>query len=177
MKSIALFAVAACSLLGASGCAALSTRTPVTGLIYTEASAGESVTSNAVVSPRSGEACVSSILGLIGTGDASINTAAKEAGITKITYVDGKSSNILGIYATYCDSLVFLAAWPFSARRRATNPSPSHERSWRERPRAPRRAHTKGSPCRKPRRALPKLPVRSRERGRFELENAPAERA
>lgn len=71
------------------------------GTLYLDATAGEAATSNSGAS-KSGEACASSILGLVGTGDASIDAAAKNAGITRIAYVDGKSTNILGIYATYC---------------------------------------------------------------------------
>jgi len=99
MKKLSIISLAAVALLGATGCA--TTRAPVTGFLYLDATAGEGATSNAGAS-KSGEACASSILGLIGTGDASINAAAKNAGISNISYVDGKSTNILGIYATYC---------------------------------------------------------------------------
>lgn len=42
-----------------------------------------------------------SILGIFCVGDASIEAAAKKAGITKITHVDKKLRNILGIYGQY----------------------------------------------------------------------------
>ena len=48
-----------------------------------------------------GTGTVTSILGLIATGDASIRTIANSAGISKIDYVDYKSTNILGLIATY----------------------------------------------------------------------------
>lgn len=101
MKNFSYYALTAIALLAATGCAATSTRAPVTGFLYTDASAGESAGSD-VAATKTGEACAASILGLIGTGDASINTAAKKGGITQVAYVDGKSTNILGLYATYC---------------------------------------------------------------------------
>ena len=36
-----------------------------------------------------------------GMGDASINTAAKAAGIRKISHVDCQKSNLLGIFSSY----------------------------------------------------------------------------
>ena len=48
-----------------------------------------------------GSATAQSILGLIEIGDASINTAARNGGITKIYYVDYESTSILGLFATY----------------------------------------------------------------------------
>ena len=48
-----------------------------------------------------GSAKATSYLGWIAMGDASIEAAAKSAGITKIHHVDEHSTNILGIIATY----------------------------------------------------------------------------
>lgn len=84
-----------------TGCAAMSTRAPVTGLLYTGTKSGETATTNHA-SSKEGRACAQSILGLVGTGDASINTAAANGGITRISYVDSESTSILGLYATYC---------------------------------------------------------------------------
>lgn len=83
-----------------NGCA-MSMRAPVSGYIYTSTQANEEATSNAGASKR-GEACASSILGWIGTGEASIQKAASSAGISKIAYVDSSSFGVLGIYAEYC---------------------------------------------------------------------------
>lgn len=41
------------------------------------------------------------MLGLVATGDASIEAAAKAGGITKIHHVDFENFSILGIYATF----------------------------------------------------------------------------
>jgi TRL-like protein family len=50
---------------------------------------------------KKGEASYTSILGLICTGDASIDAAMKNGNITKVHHIDQKLSNILGIIATY----------------------------------------------------------------------------
>jgi hypothetical protein len=49
-----------------------------------------------------GEACASSILGWIATGDASLEAAKKAGGITQIAHVDHEQFSILGVYATTC---------------------------------------------------------------------------
>lgn len=85
--------------MGASGCA--FARSPVTGLVYLDTSAGEAISSNDV-GAKKGEACATSILGWVGTGDASITAAAKAGGITKISHVDSTASDILLVYAEYC---------------------------------------------------------------------------
>ena len=48
-----------------------------------------------------GTSTVTSILGLIATGDASIRAAAKDGGITKIHYVDYESKSVLGLWSPY----------------------------------------------------------------------------
>jgi hypothetical protein len=79
-------------------------RSPVMGAWYTDVKEGVSATSNQAGN-RVGEACASSILGLIATGDASVETARRAGGITMITSVDGYASSILGIYAKYCTTV------------------------------------------------------------------------
>ena len=81
-----------------SSCAAV--KSPLTGVWYTDVKAPLAVTSNAN-SSKVGSAEASSILGAIATGDASIETAAKSAGITKIHHVDEHSTSVLGIFAKY----------------------------------------------------------------------------
>jgi hypothetical protein len=82
----------------ASGCAMVAS--PVMGSLYTDVQGPAGVTSNSGNS-KMGTASCQSILGLIATGDASIATAAKNAGITKIHHVDYYSQSILGFWAKY----------------------------------------------------------------------------
>jgi hypothetical protein len=48
-----------------------------------------------------GTSQATSILGWFAFGDASIDAAAKSAGISKIHHVDEQSTSVLGIFATY----------------------------------------------------------------------------
>ncbi len=86
------------SLFLFSGCAMV--QSPVFSGIYTDVKAPLAVTGNSGAS-KVGTAEASSILGIIATGDASIDAAAKSAGITKIHHVDYQAKNIIGVYATY----------------------------------------------------------------------------
>lgn len=49
-----------------------------------------------------GKACATSILGLVASGDASIEAAKAAGGITRAASVDWSVDSILGIYGTYC---------------------------------------------------------------------------
>lgn len=81
-----------------SSCAAV--KSPLIGVAYTDLKAPFAITSNSA-STKVGTAKATSILGIIATGDASIDAAAKSAGITKIHHVDEEVKSILGFYAVY----------------------------------------------------------------------------
>jgi hypothetical protein len=81
------------------GCASI--RQPGAGILYSDVIGAEAVTSNQAGN-RVGQACASSILGLVATGDASVEAARRAGGITLITSVDGQSSNVLFFYTKYC---------------------------------------------------------------------------
>ena len=98
MKTV-LALLAGCAVSVLSGCA--TARSPVTGFWYTDTHSAVNATSNQAGN-RVGEACASSILGLVGTGDASIESARRNGGITMISSVDDKAKSILGIWAEYC---------------------------------------------------------------------------
>jgi hypothetical protein len=51
---------------------------------------------------REGRACAKTILGLVGTGDASIDTAKKAGGIQEVSSVDYHSTSTLGIIGEFC---------------------------------------------------------------------------
>jgi hypothetical protein len=81
------------------GCA--SAMSPVSGAWYTDVKGPLGVT-DAYGGTAMGESCASSILGLIATGDASIDAAKKNGGVAQVTAVDHKSSSLLGITAKFC---------------------------------------------------------------------------
>lgn len=94
--SVPLIALVLSGALG--GCAMATTN--VTGMLYAEVKGPIAATSNAR-STKHGSAKATSILGLIATGDASIDAAAKAGNITQIHHVDYHTKNILGLYAEF----------------------------------------------------------------------------
>jgi hypothetical protein len=70
------------------------------GYLYRDVSMPLSATENPT-GEKVGTGTVTNILGLVVTGDASIQAAARAAGITKISSVSYKSTNTLGIVSTY----------------------------------------------------------------------------
>jgi hypothetical protein len=79
-----------------SGCA-----TPIPyGVIFTEVTLPVGASSN-TGGAKVGTSKCQSVLGLVATGDASIDTAKKNGGITRVTHVDFQARNILGIIGDY----------------------------------------------------------------------------
>ncbi len=62
---------------------------------------GATTTTASLANMKTGAATATSILGIVATGDASIEAAAKNAGITRIHHVDHHTKNILGFYAEF----------------------------------------------------------------------------
>ncbi|MCB6972423.1 MULTISPECIES: TRL-like family protein [Butyricimonas] len=99
MKSIKRLLLLVVVAAGMSSCASLSSQAGM-GAIYMDVQTGEHVTSNPLGS-KVGTASVNNILGVYLSGDASIQAAAKSAGIKKISHVDSQKKSILGIFSTY----------------------------------------------------------------------------
>ena len=73
--------------------------TPPIGIIVQQTNMNKQVLSSQPLGTKTGQACVTSYLGLVSQGDASIKTAAESApngGITKISAVDYRNSNLGG---------------------------------------------------------------------------------
>jgi len=89
--------------LALSGCAGLAFRGQrvAMGFIYADAVTPVHATDNNI-GRKTGEACATSILGLITTGDATIRAAADAGGVRDISAVDASIMNVLGIYAKHC---------------------------------------------------------------------------
>ena len=92
-----LLALSFSALLLLQSCASA----PVMGGIYTDVQYPITATSN-YTSTRQGESCAISILGLIAVGDASIEAARRNGGMSTIATVDAHTFSVLGIYASYC---------------------------------------------------------------------------
>ncbi|MGA7795884.1 MAG: TRL domain-containing protein, partial [Candidatus Acidiferrales bacterium] len=94
----------ALGLAGCAGTAAITQPSAVlpSGGIYTFTVGGSQVLSDATPG-KTGRACGTSILGLVGTGDTSVETAMKDGQITKPVFVTEELTDILGvIYVQVC---------------------------------------------------------------------------
>ena len=98
MKKLSL-ALVALSALRFTSCATIATPAGV-GALYTDMQSGETATSN-TVGNKVGTAEATNLLGLLVMGDASINAAAKKAGIKKISHVDSQKTSLLGLCSKY----------------------------------------------------------------------------
>lgn len=94
--------VAAALALGAlNGCAmAQGGNAAAMGTIYSGYKSPGNV--GTAAAGKTGEACISSILGVVATGDASLEAAKKAGGITQVAHVDHEQFSVLGVYATSC---------------------------------------------------------------------------
>lgn len=95
--TISLIALSATALVLQSCVGGFSTR-PV-GMIY--ADVADPVAATSSTGARSGQATSTSYLGLVATGDSSIEAAKRNGGISSVSSVDVKRSNILGIITKY----------------------------------------------------------------------------
>ena len=96
MKKIGI----ACALLAVGMLAGCASPFP-TGVLYTELKLPVNVTGNGGKVPKVGTAECKSVLGLVATGDCSVEAAMKQGGITKIHHVDWDAKNVLGIIGEY----------------------------------------------------------------------------
>lgn len=79
-----------------SGCAS-----PIPmGVLYTELKLPVAATANGG-DRKHGVAECKSVLGLVATGDCSIETAKKNGGISKVSTVDWEGKNVLGLFGEY----------------------------------------------------------------------------
>ena len=95
-NAIVTLAGGVCAIVLLAGCAAV---TPMTGTLYVDMK-GPVAVGSASGAEKMGTAKATAIICIV-TGDASIETAMKNGGITKVHHVDSQVKNILGIYAEY----------------------------------------------------------------------------
>jgi len=85
--------------LALSGCA--TGVAPVNGLLYSNVSGPLMVTGSADKPTKVGRSYARSFFGFYATGNAGIEMAAQNGGITKIHHVDHETQIILGVIADY----------------------------------------------------------------------------
>jgi len=95
--TISLIAISAMSLLLQSCLGGICSRPA--GMIY--ADVADPIAATSSTGARTGQATSTSYLGLVATGDSSIEAAKRSGGISSVSSVDVKRSNILGIITKY----------------------------------------------------------------------------
>lgn len=99
MKKSLLLPLFATAVL-TTGCAGVAT--PASGMLYGDVKWDSAIDNNGVAASKEGKACATSLLGLLATGDASVNAAKTQGGISKVANVSHNSTNFLGLYGQYC---------------------------------------------------------------------------
>jgi len=89
-------------LLRCPAAPAWSSLAPTLASCTLETKANDGTNPGNVQATKSGEACSTSILGWVTTGDSSVPAAAKAGGIKNVHSVDNKFVNYVGVYAQYC---------------------------------------------------------------------------
>jgi len=100
MRKLASIVVVGCLLvLFSAGCAVVAPVVPPQGMIYSSTRAPISTDFvNTPVGSKHGEASAQSVLGLIATGDCSIQAGATAGGLKTITHVDYEYFSVLGVF-------------------------------------------------------------------------------
>ena len=96
MKTNAFLLVAVSLFL--TSCASVM---PQGGLLYHDIKYGVDATP-ATSATKTGEACTNAVLGLVASGDASIEQAKKNGNITEVSTVNASSFSLLFVYNKYC---------------------------------------------------------------------------
>lgn len=94
-----LLAAAAALTFGLAGCAQVPS--DMGFALIVDSQEPVSATEASVASKR-GEACATNIVGIIAQGNASIDAAKRNGGITQVTSVDSSVYSVLGLYAKVC---------------------------------------------------------------------------
>ncbi len=100
--NIARVLISSISLLTLVSCANVRGPVPASLSVYTSP---EDVGAYLETTKR-GEACLTNILGLIATGDASIDAAKKAGNITRIASIEASQARVLGYYARFCTVVI-----------------------------------------------------------------------
>ena len=74
---------------------------PTGGALFHDIKYGKYAT-NFTNTSKTGEACQTSVLGFVGTGDASIEQAKRNGSITEVASIDASSFSVLWFFNKYC---------------------------------------------------------------------------
>ena len=97
MKYLLKTVLAVSAVIVLSGCA--SGMQPVSGALFSDVKGPFDVSDLSFTPTKTGKSMAKSYVGLIGIGDASIESAMKDGGIKQVHHVDYHTTSILGLYA------------------------------------------------------------------------------
>ena len=91
----------------ATGCAGVAGYTQPAGLVptggvYMDTTSGTIIHDNGTAPTKTGKACGTSILGIVGLGDTTVETAMRNGGINKVVYTEQSLKHILHLWAEVC---------------------------------------------------------------------------
>lgn len=103
LMSLGIVACAA-SLYGCSGVAGYTQPAGLvpTGWIFHETTSGSILNDNGATPSKTGRACGTGVLGIVATGDTSVEAAMNNGGIKKVVYTEQYIKSILGVYVEVC---------------------------------------------------------------------------
>ncbi len=101
MKHVSFLIISSISMLALSGCATTGMNTR-TGYAFIGNSTEPVSVSNAAGSSKTGKACATNLLGIFVSGDSSIATAKREAGIKTVSSVEASTFNVGPFYGNMC---------------------------------------------------------------------------
>ena len=72
------------------------------GWLFSETTSGSILNDNGATPTKTGKSCGPGSLGLVGTGDTTVEAAMNNGGIKKVVYTEQYIKNILGLYIEVC---------------------------------------------------------------------------
>ena len=100
MRGVLLLLLAVGLCAGAAGCYTAPVMPP-SGWVYSQVRAPLDTDLARTSLGKSGEASTTCILGMVATGDCSVQAAAKSAGLTTVNHADYEYYNVLGVYQRF----------------------------------------------------------------------------
>lgn len=100
MKTLLSVSAILAAIFLVSGCASQGHVPP--GFFYTSVKGPIDTGFRKAKAAKMGQSCGSNILGIVGTGDTSIDAAKKAGGIKKVATVDYEHFSVLGLYTKAC---------------------------------------------------------------------------
>jgi hypothetical protein len=101
LAGLMVFAAVASGCSGVGGYTQPGGLTPVAG-VFMETTSGGIIHDNGTTPTKTGKACGTSILGIVATGDTTVEAAMNNGGIHKAVFTEQYIKSILSVYTEVC---------------------------------------------------------------------------